>query len=100
MLPEYRTVLYATDLGRHAPRVFRHARGLARLANRPYRQLLAASELATIDLSSTRLVRSPEALLRRLDDLTCRLVEQAVVVGLEADADGRGLSHWFTRGSW
>lgn len=30
MLPEYRTVLYATDLGRHAPRVLRHALGLAR----------------------------------------------------------------------
>ncbi|HEY6000762.1 MAG TPA: universal stress protein [bacterium] len=29
MLPEYRTILYATDLGRTAPGVLRHALGLA-----------------------------------------------------------------------
>jgi nucleotide-binding universal stress UspA family protein len=29
MFPEYKTILYATDLGRTAPRVFRHALSLA-----------------------------------------------------------------------
>ena len=46
-------------------------RGLARRANRPFRSLLSPSELGQLDLTGLRFARSPEALLRRLDDLTC-----------------------------
>jgi hypothetical protein len=46
-------------------------RGLARLANRPFRQLLEPSELADLPLAGRRFAGSPEALVRRLDDLTC-----------------------------
>lgn len=46
-------------------------RGLARLANRPFRQLFAPSDLANLDLKNRRYVRSAVALLRRLDGLSC-----------------------------
>jgi hypothetical protein len=46
-------------------------RGLARLANRPFRQLFAPAELSHLDLKNRRYVRSPVALLRRLDGLSC-----------------------------
>lgn len=46
-------------------------RGFARLANRPFRALYAPSTFASLALSGLRHARSPEALLRRLDDLTC-----------------------------
>jgi hypothetical protein len=46
-------------------------RGLARLANRPFRQLFAPSDFSKLDLSRLATVRSPEGLLRRLDELTC-----------------------------
>ena len=52
-------------------------RGWSRRANRPYRQLLAAADLADLDLAPLRHARSPEALLRRLDDLTCQGCHQA-----------------------
>ncbi len=45
--------------------------GLARLANRPYRQVFSAKDFAGLDLSRYPRIRSPEALLRRLDDLSC-----------------------------
>src|SRR5688572_9007077 len=40
--------------------------------------------------------------LRRLDDIACRLVEQLVVEGFEANPDLRCISHGAlpTRGSW
>jgi hypothetical protein len=46
-------------------------RGLGRRANRPYRRLFRAADFADLDLGKRRFARSPEALLRRLDDLTC-----------------------------
>jgi hypothetical protein len=46
-------------------------RGLARRANRPFRSLLSPRDFAALPLTQHRLIRSPEALLRRLDDLTC-----------------------------
>ncbi len=46
-------------------------RGFSRRANRPYRSLFRASELAALDLRGRRFARSPEALLRRLDEQTC-----------------------------
>jgi hypothetical protein len=52
-------------------------RGLARRANRPFRQLFAPAELAALDLSEARHARTPAALLRRLDDATCAGCHQA-----------------------
>lgn len=52
-------------------------RGLSRLANRPFRQLFAPRELAFLPLSEARFVRSPEAFLRRLDELSCVGCHQA-----------------------
>lgn len=46
-------------------------RGLARRSNRPYRSLLSPAELADLPLAGRRHIASPEALLRRLDALTC-----------------------------
>ncbi len=46
-------------------------RGLARGHNRPYSRLLRASDLRHLDYAPNRYVRSPEALLRRLDQLSC-----------------------------
>ena len=52
-------------------------RGLARRHNRAYRRLFAPSELADLSLAQLRFARSPEALLRRLDDLTCNGCHQS-----------------------
>ena len=52
-------------------------RGLARRANRPYRQLFVASDFETLDFSEARVAGSPEAFLRRLDDLTCQGCHQS-----------------------
>jgi hypothetical protein len=46
-------------------------RGLARRGNRPFRSLLEPADLAGLELGSLRRLRSPEAVLRRLDELTC-----------------------------
>jgi hypothetical protein len=46
-------------------------RGLGRLGNRPFSTILRESDLTALPLSTTRHARSPAALLRRLDDLTC-----------------------------
>ncbi len=46
-------------------------RGLARLANRPFRQLFLPADWTTTNLAELRVASSPEALLRRLDDLSC-----------------------------
>jgi hypothetical protein len=46
-------------------------RGLARRSNRPFRQLFSPADFASLPLASLRFAGSPEALLRRLDDLTC-----------------------------
>jgi hypothetical protein len=46
-------------------------RGLSRLKNRPFSSVLRAGDIAQSDLAPTRNSRSPAALLRRLDDLTC-----------------------------
>lgn len=47
-------------------------RGLARRANRPFRQLFNPADLTGLSLGpSRRTIGSPEALLRRLDDATC-----------------------------
>lgn len=46
-------------------------RGLARLGNRPFSQLLRASDVAELPLAEHASIRTPAALLRRLDALTC-----------------------------
>lgn len=46
-------------------------RGLSRLANRPFRQLFDSEEFASLKLDAFARISSPEALLRRLDDLSC-----------------------------
>jgi hypothetical protein len=46
-------------------------RGLSRRANRPFRQILRPDDLDAGALRGRRIIGSPEALLRRLDDLTC-----------------------------
>lgn len=45
--------------------------GLARMQNRPFDAVFDPADFAGLDLAGRRLVRSPEAVLRRLDDLTC-----------------------------
>lgn len=45
--------------------------GIHRKANRPFSRLLSPADLAGVDFSSTRQAKSAEALLIRLDDLTC-----------------------------
>ncbi len=46
-------------------------RGLSRLANRPFRQLFESEEFADLELGDYLRIASPQALLRRLDDLSC-----------------------------
>lgn len=55
-------------------------RGLARRANRPFRSVLAPSELAGVDWSQGAVVRSAAAALRRLDQLSCPGCHQARTV--------------------
>ncbi|MBX3191434.1 MAG: hypothetical protein KF819_30850 [Labilithrix sp.] len=68
-------------------------RGLARLANRPYSAIVAASDLAGAPLSNAQIVKSPEGLLRRLDQQSCQGCHQARgmagfhVLGFEDDGD-------------
>jgi AcrR family transcriptional regulator len=52
-------------------------RGFARLQNRPFRRLLSPADVAGLPLAGHRFARSPEALLRRLDDLTCNGCHQS-----------------------
>ena len=46
-------------------------RGLSRRANRPFRQLIEPARLDAARLAGRPLIGSPEALVRRLDDMTC-----------------------------
>lgn len=47
-------------------------RGLGRLANRPFSQLLRPSDFADLELQGRAHIGSPEALLRRLDGSSCQ----------------------------
>jgi hypothetical protein len=51
--------------------------GLGRRANRPFRRLLEPAELAALPLAGRPRIGSPEALLRRLDELSCGGCHQA-----------------------
>jgi hypothetical protein len=46
-------------------------RALTRLANRPFRRLLRDDDFAKLDLAAFSTIRSPKALLRRLDGASC-----------------------------
>lgn len=46
-------------------------RGLAREENRPFSRLVVPADLAELPLSDLTLARTPELLLRRLDEATC-----------------------------
>ncbi len=46
-------------------------RGMARAANRPFKQLYSPSDFADLDLSSYKSIQTPIAVLRRLDADTC-----------------------------
>jgi len=54
-------------------------RGLSRRANRPFRQIFEPSAMSAIDPApaSRRFVKSPAALLRRLDELSCQGCHQS-----------------------
>jgi hypothetical protein len=52
-------------------------RGLNRLANRPFSAALSTKLLKTRDFTGGRFVKSSEALLRRLDELSCSGCHQA-----------------------
>jgi hypothetical protein len=66
-------------------------RGFGRRANRPFRQILAPADVAALPLAGRRHIGSPEALLRRLDDLTCQGCHQSrTIAGFHAlGVDGR-----------
>lgn len=46
-------------------------RGLTRAPNRPFRKLFRDADFANLPLEGTRTIRSPAALIRRLDGATC-----------------------------
>jgi hypothetical protein len=52
-------------------------RGLARRTNRPFSSVLGAASVAKLDFSKLERVRSPEGLLRRLDELSCQGCHEA-----------------------
>jgi hypothetical protein len=74
-------------------------RGLERLANRPFEQLFPESEWQAVPGSRT--LQSPQALLRRLDDLSCMGCHQSrAVAGFHLlGVDRRGASRSFTPGN-
>ncbi|WP_431112634.1 hypothetical protein [Variovorax paradoxus] len=74
-------------------------RGLERLANRPFAQVFSASEWQAVPASRT--LQSPQAVLRRLDDLSCAGCHQSrAVAGFHLlGIDRRGVSRTFTAGN-
>ncbi|MEJ1168951.1 hypothetical protein [Variovorax sp. CCNWLW235] len=74
-------------------------RGLERLANRPFAQVFSASEWQAVPGSRT--LQSPQAVLRRLDDLSCAGCHQSrAVAGFHLlGVDRRGASRTFTTGN-
>ena len=67
--------------------------GNARQVNHPFTPLLSPQDFAGLDLSQNRLVRSPEALLERLDNGTCQGCHQS---GATAGFHFIGLDDKFT----
>ncbi|MGJ7606513.1 hypothetical protein ACSFA7_19380 [Variovorax sp. LT1R20] len=74
-------------------------RGLARLANRPFAQIFSPGDWQAVPGSRKR--QSPQAVLRRLDDLSCAGCHQSrAVAGFHLlGIDRRGASRTFTTGN-
>ncbi|MDP9600385.1 UNVERIFIED_ORG: hypothetical protein J2W38_000155 [Variovorax paradoxus] len=74
-------------------------RGLERLANRPFAQVFAPGERQAV--AGSRTLQSPQAVLRRLDDLSCMGCHQSrAVAGFHLlGVDRRGASRTFTTGN-
>lgn len=74
-------------------------RGLERLANRPFSQVFAPGEWQAV--AGSRTLQSPQAVLRRLDDLSCMGCHQSrAVAGFHLlGVDRRGASRTFTTGN-
>ncbi|MDH6165339.1 hypothetical protein M2282_000467 [Variovorax boronicumulans] len=74
-------------------------RGLARLANRPFAQVFSPGDWQPVPGSRT--LQSPQAVLRRLDDLSCTGCHQSrAVAGFHLlGVDRRGASRTFTTGN-
>lgn len=74
-------------------------RGLERLANQPFAQVFPAGEWQAVEGSRT--LKSPQAVLRRLDDLSCAGCHQSrAVAGFHLlGVDRRGASRTFTPGN-
>lgn len=74
-------------------------RGLERLANRPFAQIFSPGEWQAVPDSRT--LQSPQAVLRRLDDLSCMGCHQSrAVAGFHLlGVDRRGASRTFTTGN-
>ena len=74
-------------------------RGLERLANRPFAQIFAPGEWQAV--AGSRTLQSPQAVLRRLDDLSCMGCHQSrAVAGFHLlGVDRRGASRTFTTGN-
>lgn len=74
-------------------------RGLERLANRPFAQVFTPGEWQAI--AGSRTLQSPQAVLRRLDDLSCMGCHQSrAVAGFHLlGVDRRGASRTFTTGN-
>jgi hypothetical protein len=68
-------------------------RGFARLRNRPWSRLYASEDFVELELAETGTIRSPAALLRRLDGLSCqgchesRSIAGFHLLGVERDPD-------------
>lgn len=45
--------------------------GSARLANRPFSQIFSATDFSSVNFDSYKFIKSPSALIKRLDDMTC-----------------------------
>lgn len=74
-------------------------RGLERLANRPFAQIFTPGDWQAVPGSRT--LQSPQAVLRRLDDLSCMGCHQSrAVAGFHLlGVDRRGASRTFTTGN-
>ncbi len=68
VLPEKFLATRATSVAPH---------GMARLANRPFRQLFEPKDFAQVSLPGAQVITTPAALLRRLDGLSCEGCHQS-----------------------
>ena len=68
--------------------------GLGRMQNRPFDAVFDPTDFAGLELAGRRVVRSPEAVLRRLDDLSCVGCHQGrTVAGFHFVGEDRADTH-------